>query len=144
MSTLTLIVGPPGLDKSKWINKNRADDDVLVSTSDIRNSLNTSKRDKKTIYAYAIDATEQSLRYGQNVILDMPSFSKHDRSIIIDRVKDIARIKAYYFSIQLDKYIDLTVNDKKLFDRDMAIALYNKVEEPSKEEGIYEIITIEH
>jgi predicted kinase len=149
MSTVYILVGPPGVGKSKYAIENMGEEDVRVCLDDIKLMMGAYSRKKlQGVQEYVEKAAIiKALNVFRDVWVDRTCMAKSSRARIIKMVKPLMpRIVVIDF-MKLNIPADVLVERRMQAPRDISRRKWNmiikgmvkKFQEPELSEGIDEI-----
>ena len=146
MNKLTLLVGIPGSGKTTYANKNKKDNEVILSSDIIRQELfgnESSQENNKLVFDTLYARARQLLQSDKDVIIDATNINAYYRHQTLKNFEDlnIQRI-AIVFETPTKTCIKRDQKRARTVGKAVIDKMISRYQKPTTEEGFDDIIIL--
>lgn len=143
MNKLTLLIGIPGSGKTTYANKNKKENEIILSSDTIRQELfgnESSQQDNELVFNTLYSKAREYLQKGTDVIIDATNINSYYRHQTLKHFKDLNIQKV---AIVFDTPIKTCIQRDKKRNRTVGLAVIEKMisryQVPTEQEGFDKI-----
>ena len=146
MNKLTLLIGIPGSGKTTYANKNKKENEVILSSDIIRQELfgnESSQENNQLVFDTLYARARQLLKEGKDVIIDATNINAYYRHQTLKNFEDlnIERV-AIVFDTPIQTCIKRDQKRKRTVGKAVIDKMISRYQAPSKDEGFDNIVII--